>query len=96
VIFASTPVAAELVRLGYCPAVVQTIDGVLGDELLAISAATHVGAGRVGVCGEAMKKPYPLGFMTGSPAAKGDSLAQAVHAGIAVALDQGRLLGRAA
>jgi hypothetical protein len=96
VIFTSMPIAAELVRLGFNSAVVQTIDAVLADELLAISAATHIGSRRVQVCGEAMTKDYPLTFLNGAPAAKDDSLARAVHAGIAIAFDQGRVLGRAA
>jgi uncharacterized phage protein gp47/JayE len=95
-IFTSTPVAAELVRLGFNPAAVPTIDQVLGDELLATSVAAHVGAHRVQVSGSAMTKDFPLTFLSGAPAAKDDSLALAVHAGIAIGLDQGRVLGPAA
>jgi hypothetical protein len=91
-IYASSGVAAELLRLGYAEGAVQVIDSVLADPLLHVSAATCVAVGQVKVCGGATRKNFPLNFLVGGPAKPNDALAVAVHAGVAVGLDAGRVL----
>jgi hypothetical protein len=91
-IYASGAVAAELVRLGYAEGAVQVVDRMLADPLLHVSAATHVAVGQVKICDAATRKNFPLNFLVGGPAKPNDPLAVAVHAGIAVALDQNREL----
>jgi hypothetical protein len=93
-LFTSTQLAAEFERIG-CRA--EVIDGILKDEVLAVSCSRHIGAGRVQVCREALTKGYPLSFLSGTAVADdGDPLSLAFLAGIALGLDTGRSLGRAA
>jgi hypothetical protein len=86
-IFTTTPLAGELERLGYQS---DIIDAVVKDELLAVSAAGHVGAGRVRVCADVFAKNFPLGFLQAAVVQDDDPLRLAFLAGVAIALDVNR------
>jgi hypothetical protein len=93
-LFATSALAAELERLGYLS---EIIDGLLKDEMLAVSAATHIAAQRVQMCSDVLTKAYPLSFLQGAAVQDDDDpLRLAFLAGVAVALDTNRSLGRAA
>jgi hypothetical protein len=93
-IFSTSELVQAVERLGYRG---EAIDGVVADPTLAVSAAVHVGAGRVRVCEGVLSKTFPLTFLLGSAALQDDDdpLRTAFLAGLAVALDTGRDLGRA-
>jgi hypothetical protein len=80
----------------------QIIDGILdeGTQALALSAAVHVGLGRVKMTAEVLAKGerHPLGGILDAVARddEDDPLRTAALLGIALALDTGRNLGRAA
>jgi hypothetical protein len=92
-LFTTSSLADELERMGYQS---QIIDRVVDDAMLAISAAIHVSAQRVRMC--ALTKSFPLTFLQGLPAVQNDDdpLRVAFLAGVAVALDTNRSIGRAA
>jgi hypothetical protein len=91
-LFTTSSLADELERMGYQS---QIIDRVVDDAMLAISAAIHVSAQRVRMC--ALTKSFPLTFLQGLPAVQDDDdpLRVAFLAGVAVALDTNRSIGRA-
>jgi hypothetical protein len=91
-LFTTSSLADELERMGYQS---QIIDRVVDDAMLAISAAIHVSAQRVRMC--ALTKSFPLTFLQGLPAVQDDDdpLRIAFLAGVAVALDTNRSVGRA-
>jgi hypothetical protein len=90
-VFAQTPVKAELERLGVTN--IEPLDYVLADPLLSIAAAVHVSAGRVELCPKVTQKDYPLTFLRGAVTPTDDDpLTMAVLAGVALALDAGRSL----
>jgi hypothetical protein len=92
-LFTTSSLADELQRMGYQS---QIIDRVVEDAMLAISAAIHVSAQRVRMC--ALTKSFPLTFLQGLAAVQDDDdpLRVAFLAGVAVALDTNRSIGRAA
>jgi hypothetical protein len=94
-VFTTTELAQALERLGYRS---EIIDGVVDDPMLAVSAAVHVGAGRVRIAADVLGKNYPLSFLQAAAAVQDDDdpLRLAFLAGVAVALDTNRSLGRAA
>lgn len=57
-LFTTSPLAAELARLG---ARAEVIDGLAteDDQLLALAAAVHIGAGRVKVTSDGLAAPVP-------------------------------------
>jgi hypothetical protein len=61
------------------------------DQLLALAAAVHIGAGRVKLASDALAKAesHPLGLL-GATAHDDDPLRTAALVGIALALDAGR------
>jgi hypothetical protein len=70
---------------------------ILDDEALELSASVHIAAQRVRLCGDVLSKQFPLTFLQGAAVAgDADPLRLAFAAGIALALDPGRSLGRAA
>ena len=91
-LFTTSSLADELERMGYQS---QIIDRVVDDAMLAISAAIHVSAQRVRMC--ALTKSFPLTFLQGLAAVQDDDdpLRVAFLAGVAVALDTNRSIGRA-
>jgi hypothetical protein len=92
-LFTTSALTAELERLGYLS---EIIDGLLKDEMLAVAAAVHVSAQRVRVCADVLAKSYPLTFLQGAAVHDDDDpLRIAFLAGVAVALDTNRSLGRA-
>jgi hypothetical protein len=92
-VFTSGPLAAELQRLGYTQAV-ETIDGVLDDDL-SVAAAIHIGAQRVRVSDAVLRKPYPLRFLNPSREKDSDDLLlRACMAGVCCAFDEGRSAAR--
>ena len=94
VLFTTSELAEEMERLG-CRA--EIIDRIVKDEMLNVSAAIHVSTGRVQVCEDVLSKKYPLSFLQGTALRDdGDPLLMAFLVGIALALDTGRSLGRAA
>jgi hypothetical protein len=94
-VFTTSALADELERLGYRS---EVIDRIVKDEMLAVAAAIHVSAQRVRVCTDVLAKScYPLTFLRGAMLRDdGDPLQLAFLAGVAVALDTNRSLGRAA
>jgi hypothetical protein len=96
VVFTTAPIAAELQRLGHHRGI-EAIDEIVGDELLTLACAVHITAGRVRVCADVLAKNHPLVFLHGrSRQPDNDPQSTAVLAGIAIALDENRSLGRAA
>jgi hypothetical protein len=92
-LYATSGLSEALERLGYRA---EIIDRIVKDELLAVSAASHVAEGRVRLCADVLSKNYPLSFMNGAALQDdGDPLRLAFLAGVALALDSGRRLGRA-
>jgi len=92
-IFAQSPVAAELERLGVRN--IEPLDYVLSDPLLSVAASVHVSGHRVQLCAEVLAKDFPLGFLHGAATPTDDDpLSLAVIAGICVALDDNRTLRR--
>jgi hypothetical protein len=90
-LFASKVLAAEMERRG---CYVEVVDEIIreGQEALMLGAAVHVVGGRVKVTREVTGKRDPLGVRGGED----DPLRLAALVGVAVGLDQGRSLGRAA
>jgi hypothetical protein len=90
-LFTTSPLAAELARLG---ARAEVIDGLAAedDQLLAVAAAVHISAGRVKIASDALAKAafHPLGGLLGAKAHDDDPLRTAALIGIALALDSGR------
>jgi hypothetical protein len=90
-IFTTAALAAHFERLGYL--VFDPIDKLLaeGDQMLGVSAAAHVAAGRVRACSEifAAAETAPLGFLSGV-ITEGDATQTSVLATIALSLDQNR------
>jgi hypothetical protein len=95
VVFTTSELSEALERMGYRS---EIIDRVTRDAMLGIAAAIHVTAGRVRVCADVLAKGYPLTFLQGAAVSQDDDdpLRLSFLAGIAVALDTGRSLGRAA
>jgi hypothetical protein len=100
-LYTSSVLANEFERLEYH--IADVVDALTDedDELLALSAATHIGAGRVKITADALAKAqhFPLGGVL--DAATGTDQTDPVQitclVGIALALDSGRsLTGRAA
>jgi hypothetical protein len=89
--FATSAIAAEIERIGQA---VQVIDRLAKDEMLAVSAAAHIGAGRVKLSAQARERSatLPFGIMDGSTADDDDQVRLAALIGFAVALDEGRAL----
>jgi hypothetical protein len=89
--FATSAIAAEIERIGQA---VQVIDRLAKDEMLAVSAAAHIGAGRVKLSAQARERSatLPFGIMDGSTADDDDQVCLAALIGFAVALDEGREL----
>ena len=90
-IFTSVALAAEFARRGQP---VHAVDAIFaeGADALALGAAMHIANGRVRVAGDLLQKRDPLVAHGGVD----DPLRLAALVGIAVALDEGRALGRAA
>jgi hypothetical protein len=94
VLFTTSELSEALERLGYQS---EIIDRVLDDTMLAMSSAVHVSAQRVRVCADVLAKSYPLTFLQGAVLQNDDDpLRVAFLAGVAVALDTNRNLGRSA
>jgi hypothetical protein len=93
-LFTTSVLASELKRLGYN--VADPVDEVAaeGDELLALAAAVHVGAGRVKITSTALAKAeqHPLAILDAAMHDEEDPLRQACLIGIALGLDEGRSL----
>jgi hypothetical protein len=88
-VFAQTPVKAELERLGVMG--IEPLDYTLSDPLLSVAAAVHVSASRVQMCAPAFSKGFPLGFLRGTAAADiQDPVTLAVLAAIVLSFDEGR------
>ena len=94
-LFTTSALSEALERLGHQS---EIIDQVLSDKTLSVSAAAHVIAQRVRVHAGVLTKNYPLAFLQGAAAVQDDDdpLRVAFLAGLAVALDTNRNLGRAA
>jgi hypothetical protein len=92
----SAELAAVFERLGYRSQVVDTLlvkDTML---MLSVSAAAHIGGGRVRVHERILSQSIPLGFLQGGAAVDpDDSVTLSFLCGVAM-LDTGRSLGRAA
>jgi hypothetical protein len=94
VLFTTRPLAEELQRLGHNAVV---IDSLVAEEqaMLAVSAAVHVGAGRVKMTAAALARAehHPLGGILHAAAdEEEDPLRSAALIGIAIALDEHRSL----
>jgi hypothetical protein len=97
-LYASKSLAEEAHRQGYAA---EIIDGLMIEsELLMLSAATHISAGRVKITANALAKAeqHPGDIIDATAAADEelDAVRAAVLIGIALALDEGRSLTRAA
>jgi hypothetical protein len=98
-LFTSAVLAEEVRRLGYFAEVIDAV-AAEGNGVLALSAAVHIGAGRVKISAEALAKSQhiPLGGLldaTADTADDDDVLRTATLVGVAIACDQGRSLTRA-
>jgi len=95
-VFTSRSLANEFERLNYRFGV-EAIEGIIADDLLAIAAAVHIGSDRVKIADTARTKSEHVPFsLLDASGATDDPLRTAALAGIAVALDDGRSLERAA
>jgi hypothetical protein len=92
-IFAQTTLATEFQRLGY-GAAIHDLGSILDDNL-AISAATHIGMGRIKLSAAVIAKgqTLPLTILDGKTGGA-DALHLAMLAGAAVALSPGLQLGK--
>jgi hypothetical protein len=91
-LFTTTPLAAELGRLGQRA---QIVDALAKDEMLGVSAAAHIGAGRVRITAKALARGegHPLGgLLDATTGENNDPLRVAALIGIAIGLDTGRSL----
>lgn len=96
-ILAQSPVAAELERLGYHQGI-QVIDHIASDDMLPVSAAGHIGAGRVKLSAVAKDRTgsLPLGLLEGARGDDGDAVRLAGLVAVAAAFDPGRNVTRRA
>jgi hypothetical protein len=93
-LFAPRPLAEEVWRLGY-PATAIDAAAVKNEGMLALSAAVHIGAGRVKITAEALAKAehHPFGDILDATAGdEDDPLRAAVLIGVSLALDEGESL----
>jgi hypothetical protein len=75
----------------------EVVDAILEDTALELSASKHIATQRVRVCADVLAKSYPLTFLQGAAVLQDDDpLRVAFLAGVALALDTNRSLGRAA
>jgi hypothetical protein len=93
-LYTTSVLASELRRLGYH--IADEIDALAAedDEVLALSAATHIGSGRVKITAQALASAehHPLGGILDATTHDDDPLRTAALIGVALALDEGRSL----